>query len=361
MSVKIKCLSILALGLAACGHAGPANGGEANPFMVAEKKDGPRPLAPNRLYFAQVDFNAADDDGKRIYIRIDDDISDSWDDLFRNLAFASDSITQTLELGFGVQNFPEFMPSSSEARVGSVETLIARMQILTGTREPEKPRFENGKRISGVNNLSGHGKITAGSPKAYMFLFPKRADYERAQSGLNSARIKGLDKFSAINSDCAYARISREGGDAQAAIMLMHMRDDLVDLNDPGDRRCMLGFFARNWNISIETAHRMVFGDVPIPQGICEYVRMMERGEHRAFPPVEKAGCPRPNTSYKPTGGVADHQPEAVVAYVRRKGVGLLPAQADMAIEAMRKLCATWVNNELPDFKASCRSAFEGF
>jgi hypothetical protein len=361
MSVRIKCLSFLALGLAACGGAGPANGGEANPFMVAEVDNGSRPLAPNRLLFVQVEFGPKDSDSHRTFIRTEA-TDGPTESIFRNLAFPSglDTLSHSLVYGQKVQNFPQFHVTSSRVRFTSMGTLAAQMRILNGTRAPDKIRIETGKRVIADDDLSGYGKIRTGYPEAYIYLFPKSADYEQTLSALNMEGIGGLGKFSPIGPDCAYARMSLDAGNAQAAIMLMHTRGNLIDLNDQEGRRCMLGFFARNWNISMESARRLVFGDAAVPEGRCEYVRILQPGEDDRNAPVERSGCPRRMTASKLDMGIADRQPEAVAAYAQRKGIGLSPDEAQRAIAAMQRICND-SKYALPDFKASCRIAFKGY
>jgi len=361
MPLRIKCLSLLALGLASCGNPGPAKGGEANPLMIAEQENGPRPLAPNRLLFVHVEFGPDNSGSNRTYIRTEA-MDGPAESIFRNLAFPSGLTTLSHNLAYGqkMQNFPQFHVTSSMVRFTSTETLAAQMRILNGTRAPDKVRIENGKRVITDDDLSGYEKIRTGYPEAYIYLFPQSADYEQALSGLDTNGIEGLDKFSAIGRDCAYARMSLDGGNTQAAIMLMRTHGKPIDLNDQEGQRCMLGFFARNWNISIESARRLVFGDAAVSEGRCEYARILQPGEDDRSTPIERSGCPHRITASKLDAGIADRQPEAVVAYARRKGIGLSPDEAQRSIAAMQRMCKD-SEHALPDFKASCRTAFEGY
>lgn len=357
MPRMMKWFSVLALGLISCGSQGKVVNTE-NPYMAVAKKDGDRPLAPSKLTFVLVDFASTTPKDVSNYIRVEE-VYEPNQGLFRNLVFPSDlsSVSSSLNVNYKITSLPQFLQTSSLIRFETRQALIEQMRVLAGARAPENAQVANGKRIIRPDDLSGALKISREHPEAFVYLFPEVVDFGQARSDLNTAGISGLDKFSKINASCSYARLKIDDGEAQASIMLMRTKRNIIDLNDLTDRHCMIGFFANNWNIPLKSAERLIFGDLPLSKGKCEYLRIFQPGEDSFRTPAEKIGCPKPITAAKPTEGVANRQPEAVVAYAKRNGIGLSSADTRNVIKAMRSMCKDYVY-AAPDFKASCQHAF---
>lgn len=330
MSVRIKCLSFLALGLAACGGAGPANGGEANPLRAGNDERA-RPLAPSMLEISHVEFDdeKKDRDNSRTYIRTDQILGE----VFGNFVFASDDqLVASLTHG-AKYAVPRFFVSSSLKKTATINDLLERFHVLSGERK-----------VAGRLSIS-----EISDPGGFIFLFPNVDDYIQSVSRLNAEPVNGLGKFISLGSSCSYARLSLDHGERQAAFLLIHASGGSIQFEREEDRTCLIRFFSENWGVAPESSKSLIYGRLPAPHGKCEIARIMQPETVGDTLPPERSGCP-----------IAPlRRPESVVAYARRQGVGVGKAQAQALEMSARSFCDNLKN---PDdvVEESCRAAFKG-
>jgi hypothetical protein len=146
---------------------------------------------------------------------------------------------------------------------------------------------------------------------------------------LDRGGVPGLARFSDISNQCSYARITLDDGNRQIAVMLMHLPDDVLDLNEAGDQGCILGFFARNLNMTVQRVRDRIVPPGFVSTGACEVARIVRRGYRPDTVSWVAANCPQPPIM----------RADFVYAYARANGLGLTSEERRLFPEAARQSC----------------------
>lgn len=310
-----------------CHAAGIAEGGDqqvAAPLTMQRKGEAERPLAPSILEYRHVESLDAGA-SPRTYIQTLE--GDRWTRTFGNLTF-----------GWGDPYVTGLTGESSTPR-----RIVVRGQL---------ERLDSANAVfDAIRGYSADLRIPDLGPtaRAYVFLFPKRADFDRTLAAAGSTVLPGLRRFAALTPQCSYARLHLDQGNRQAAILLLHIPDLTVSLDDPQDRACIEGFFEQNLLLPPAQVQRLLYpAGVSAEEG-CTVARVLRPLKGRPAPALETAGCP-----------IAPiRRAEVLTAYAGASGLGLKPDEARRIIESTKSTCKQQLERgQIND--ESCRSVLQG-
>lgn len=348
MSAMIRPLLICLCLLVGCRDT--ASGGEwAGPGEQVSLQPGPHPLSPTQVIFIHVE------DGLQDKTDIDTPGIDFWRrrSFFANLAINEfDPAVAPLVQGTGW--YPSFWTNARTRRLHLSGDVLQSLAELKG-------RVLHPERLA----------------VSHIYLVPVRSEYVSLRTALADHGIDGLSPVADVSPDCSYARFSNDAGDRQFSVMFLHENDGSVDLNEAGDRECIVAFFARNWGIDSSVAESLIFGDEPrrapdarpdrpsspimtsqgtivdesgIPivlkrSGKCVLAQIITPPARIDWTVDTTDGCPTP----------PQRRAAMVSAYVQAAGVGV-PADAIPAIQRqIRQVCgAERTVDELQDTEFKC-------
>jgi len=183
---------------------------------------------------------------------------------------------------------------------------------------------------------------------AYVFLYPKRQDFDQMLTAAKSAAIPGLQRFAPLTPQCSYARLHLDQGNRQAAILLAHVPDLTLSLDDAGDRTCIEQFFAKNLQLAPAQIQALLYPAGSKNVGGCTVARILRPDQMRAEPAMESDGCPT----------APDRRAEALMAFAKAEGIGLKPGQAQAIIKSVTDSCKRQVESGGP-LAGTCRPVLQ--
>ncbi|MBB5712707.1 hypothetical protein [Sphingomonas xinjiangensis] len=309
-----------------CNAGGVTEGRDqraASPLMMQGKAGVERPLAPSILEFRHVESRESGGSSRTFIQTLG---GDRWVRTFGNVTFGwADPYVVGL---IGESSTPGIVVR------GQLERLEPGRAVLNAIRE-------YGADLA-VPGLGPTGR-------AYVFLFPKRVDFDQTLALTRTESIEGLERFATLTPQCSYARLHLDHGIRQAAILLLHVPDLTVSLDDPQDSACVEQFFARNLLLSRTQVQSLLYPAGARESGRCVLARVLRPSNGRREPSPEQSACPE----------APIRRAEVLSAYAAASGVGLQSDAARKAIESIKKVCSQQVTSgEVKD--ESCRALLNG-
>lgn len=327
MRVATSWLLAAAAVFSSCHAAGVVEGDAqkgAGPLSMGGQGAAERPLAPSILEYRHVESQPPGT-SSRTYIQTLS--GDRWTQTFGNLTFGWDDPYVT----------------------GLTGELSTPRRIVVGG---QLVRLDSPDAVFGaIRDYSRDLSIPDLGPtgQAYIFLYPKRPDFDQTLMAAGSAAIPGLQRFTPLTSQCSYARLRLDQGNRQAAILLMHVPDLTVSLDDAGDRACIEQFFAKNLQLAPARVQALLYPSASSAAGGCTVARILRPDQMRAAPAMETGGCP----------AAPNRRAEVLVAFAKATGIGLKPGQAEAIIKSVENTCKQQLESgRVKD--ESCRSVLLG-
>ncbi|MDT8760218.1 hypothetical protein MZO42_16075 [Sphingomonas psychrotolerans] len=296
----------------------------AAPLNMNREGVAERPLTPSILEYRHVESQASGS-SPRTYIQTLE--GDRWTRTFGNLTF-----------GWG----DPYVSGLTGERATPPGIVVGGQLVRLNSPDAVLAAIRDYARDLSIHELGPTGR-------AYIFLFPKRVDFDQTLVAARSATIPGLQRFSPLAAQCSYARLRLDQGNRQAAILLMHVPDLDLNLADAEDRTCVEQFFAQNLQIAPREVQILLYPRVSGASGGCTLARILRPDQLQASPALESAGCP--------TAPI--RRAEVLVAFAKARGVGLRPGQAEAMIRSVENACKEQIGSERVKDE-SCRAALAG-